>query len=226
MTSKTLLIACAILLLALPACDDKSGEKSEADVGVDAKQLAKQAQKKSADEEPDAPARQPDADARTTASSPSRATVNEQPPLDISKLLTKDDFEKLTRTSIVREPLVGKEPGPDYNAARLHPVGSNAYGAGLQVWKMENPEVAVERVQQMRQQYLAVDEVPNDGPIDSEQAFISDRAGVLTYAFPVEEGDNSYVVAVSCGEKLCKKGFEDVAGLADTVIGRLGESEE
>jgi hypothetical protein len=227
MTSKkTLLTTCALLLIGLSACDDKPEGEARVDAGVDATKTAQKAQKKAEAEQPSASKNAPDPEKRTSASSPKGATVAEEPPLDISKLLTTKDFEDFTRTSMVREQLVGKPPSPTYNAVHLHPSGRNFYGAGLQVWKAESSEAAVERALQLREQYLAVEDAPKDGPVDNERAFVSDRAGILTYVFPFSEGDQSYVLAVSCGEKLCKKGFEDVAELAEVVVERLGESEE
>ncbi len=223
MASKKLLTICALLLLALAACDDKAdGDGAPADAaGINDAETAEQSQKKAPAKKAEDPA-EDTAPKRTTASSPNNATVNEEPPLDISKLLTVEDFSQMTRAKLVEDPLVGKAPSPDYNAIHVHQAGRNFYGAGLQVWKIDAPKAAVKRVEQMSQQYLGVED-PSGKPVaDATAQFLSNRAGILTHVFALD----GYVVAVSCGEKFCKDGEKDLFEISKKVAGRFGERKE
>lgn len=227
MGSKRLLTAGLIgLALLTGGCDDeKSAETTATDVAglADAQRTAEQAQKKQERPDPQKAKEKVDKE-RTSASSPSSATVGAQPPLDISNLLTREDVEKFTRGSVVSEALAGKEPSPEYNAIHLHPGGRTFYGAGLQVWKLDSKKAAIARIESLSEQYLAVDEPPEAAPFEGDADFISERAGITSYVFAA--GDKpAYAVAVSCGDQFCKKP-EQLFELSKTVRARLDALEE
>ncbi len=223
MGSKTVLTSVLALALAaaLVACDsDKSNESTASDAALDSSASAKDANTKSDATATATPANtQPK---RARATSPSGATMREEPPLDVSKYLTKKDVQSLTRGAVVSEHLEGKAPSPTYNAIHLHPGGRDFYGAGLQVWKLDDAKDAQKRVQSLRKQYLAVKAAPKDAPVTGNRAFVADRGGIKSYVFAVKtDNGQSYVTAVSCGEQFCKKGWDEVFGLAKKVEGRL-----
>lgn len=220
-STKTLTIALLLTVAAASAaCDnDKSADKSAADVSV----VDASAPKAAAKEDATDTGANAD-DARQQASSPRGATVEQQPPLDISSYLSEKDLAKLTTGSVIAQPLVGKTPSPTYNATRLAVGGRDWYGAGLQVWKLDDKSEAANRLKNLRTQYLGVDNAPKGAPVGGDRAFVAERAGIQTYVF-IPNNAPDHIAAVSCGQDLCKRGWKDVFSLADKVDKRAKQSQ-
>ena len=219
-------IIAATLLLALgliSGCDDESKEQPADAGGADGSAQADTSgasedttvtDKKKATADP-----QP---ARPKATSPSRATVSAEAPLDVSEYLVESDLSKLVKGKVSTEPLVGTEPSPDYNAIRLHPGKGNVYGAGLQLWKLDNAKAARARLDKLRAQYLGVDNAPASAPVRGKRAFVSERAGIRSYVFATRKP--AHLIAVSCDQETCKN-WKDVMGLAKKVQIRLSKDQ-
>lgn len=225
MRSKSLNYVCALLCLGgLSACDTNPTDAAS-DTSKSADMTGEDAP--SADEKEAAkPASEPEDQAkaqRPSATSPNGAEVSVNPPLEISSFLNKKDLSTLTPAEIAVGKLTGKPATPTYNSIHLYPDDGAGYGVGLQVWSFKKDSTSVEFVTRMRAQYLGVKDAPGDAPTGGERAFISARGGIENYIFaPNMPGESPhYVLAISCGEDLCKKGWADVKLLANTVEKRV-----
>ncbi len=214
-----LLIAVLLLSAATAACDNKSSQDDASDVSVF--EDAEPSQAGAEDQAPkqdDAP--EPDRQ-RTTATSPGDGVVTEQPPLDIYRYMDEEQVAEFVSAEVSRQSLAGNKPSPTYNATHFQGEDRNSFGVGLQLWKLANREEALARVDDLREQYLNVEEAPEGSPIDEEMAFISERAGILSYVFATGDDSQGFVAAVSCGEQMCDNGIEQHFEIANLMLERI-----
>lgn len=145
-----------------------------------------------------------------------RAIVPSSPPLDIGHLLTKEDVQPhLGRGEINVEPLAGRKLDSRYAASHFRGTDATEFGVGLQVWKFDDADDALNELANLRGQYLGVVDLPKDA---NPRSFGAERAGIRSYLLVPEK--SSYMLGLSCGVKTCKD-WDTMSKLATTVGGRL-----
>lgn len=187
------------LVFCLTACDDKNTDDS-----VDANQVsdARPGEPAPSEEPKDVGPDTSEEPERTEATSQNAGTVNETPPLPVDKFFSMGDVTSLAKGGLKSAQLAGQKPSETYNSLRIYPAGRSDYGAALQLWKFDSPKAAVERVSEMREQYLGVSEPAPDAPVKDRSAFISSRQKMWQYVFNPK--DKPYVASVTCQEKFCR----------------------
>lgn len=146
-----------------------------------------------------------------------RAVVPSLPPLDISALLTEQDLPStLVPKEVRRETLAGQKPGPTYNSAHFRKPNAPEFGVGLQVWKFDGHDAARDRLAELRDQYLGLQENPAPGA--HEHSFSAERAKIRSYL--TSPNESAYLIAISCGAETCKE-WKAITDIARTVAGRL-----
>lgn len=153
------------------------------------------------------------------ASTPAQATIARNPPLDISSLLPLEALEQLIGNKPLRtEPLAGQPATSTYNALRIfaEDASENAYGVGLQVWKLSDLEEAQSRLNELKLQYLGVQDPPQNLKI-AEDAFISERSGIRNYLFVAPP---SHMIGISCESGLCSN-WSTLVELGTSVQSKL-----
>jgi hypothetical protein len=184
--------------LTLVACDEDGGDETvDASQVIDAEPGERAPTK--ADDKTEKTEKEP---ARTEATSKSAGTVEQTPPLPVDDYFEASDVESLAKGDLKTGTLAGQAPSETYNSLRLHPSGRNDYGAAVQLWKLDSPKAAGERVTQMREQYLSVKDPAPDAPVKDRDAFLSERQNLWQYVFNPKGAP--YVVAVTCSEKFCR----------------------
>ncbi|MFP4597840.1 MAG: hypothetical protein ACOC9W_04895 [Persicimonas sp.] len=219
MRLKTLLIAVLLLSAATAACDDKASQDDASDVSVaDDTESSQAVDDDLAPKQDDAP--EPDRN-RPTATSPGDGVVSEQPPLDIYEYMDEEQVAELVSAEVSRQSLAGDEPSPSYNATHFQSEDRESFGVGLQLWKLKDREEALARIDDLREQYLNVEEAPEGAPVDEEMAFVSGRAGILSYVFATGDDARGFVAAVSCSEQMCENGIEQHFEIASLMLERI-----
>jgi hypothetical protein len=187
-----------VIGLTLVACDENGGDET-----VDASQIIDAEPGNRAQAAPDKKTETNEKEpTRTEATSKSAGTVEQTPPLPVDDYFKAADVKSLAKADLQTETLAGQAPSETYNSLRIHPSGRNDYGAAVQLWKLDDPKSAAERVSQMRSQYLSVKDPAPDAPVKARDAFLSERQNLWQYVFNPKGAP--YVAAVSCSEKFCR----------------------
>ena len=194
----TLLILAFVVALA--ACDE-DGKEGPVDASqiVDAKPGSPRAETSGDDDESEEAVKE---SSRTEATSETAGTVEQTPPLPVQDYFKANNVESLTGKNLRVDALAGQQPSETYNSLRVQPAGRNEYGAAVQMWKLDSPKAAAERVADLREQYLSVDDPAEDAPVTERDAFVTDRQKLWQYVFNPE--GQPYVASVSCAQDFCK----------------------
>ena len=212
-----------ILGAGLSACDcsggaDAEGEQTRADgrgagdsAGAENADKSEGPEHSGADENPAA---------RPSAKTPGTATLTPTSTIDLSRVLREEDLSEFESGAIARSPLPGKAIGPNYNATRFHSGSGVGYGLGLQVWKFDSDQQAVDYVQTMRAQFLSTADAPMRAPVSGARGFLSSRDGMEVFVFAPERAEGK-VAAISCDATFCKSGWDDLQGVAQKVSRRM-----
>jgi hypothetical protein len=215
----------------LGACDDESNTTSSTvdTTRTDARGTSSGATEPGSDESPDASsASRADTAATGGSNRPEvrgerSGTITEKPPLDVESLLTPEDLGQLVSGSYESTKLPGRKPSPTYNARRLRPGDGSDYGAGLQIWAVDDASKAKSKLDDLRKQYLNVGDPPKDkvGPFQG-RSFLAQRGGIRNFGFRVSEPTR--IVVVSCSVRTCES-IDTLVRLAKRVEGRIQEEE-
>jgi hypothetical protein len=193
------IIVAAVALFVAAGCDSDSNS-DETDAGSGDALQTEQADEPDTGSEDARTANAPDSgDDRPSATANEPGTIDEEPPLQVQEFLPIDQVQKLDKSrEYTRSFLPGAEPGPSYNALRIHPAQGDDYGAGLQVWKLEDEGKAVEKFKQLKKQYLDVGAGLQN--IDAK-TFTSTRDDIQNVV--VHPEGERFVYTVSCSKNLC-----------------------
>lgn len=216
-TNRLLLAWATVACLAIAGCsgenDESDGTSDESsDVGVDVDEDMPSVE--SIDYESAEPSGPP---ARIhVESSSSRGVISEAPPLPAGDFLTQEQAEKIiTGTDLETLQLSGQSASQTHNSVRYAPKGAEyeVFGVALQVWDVDDEEQsAEERIAELRDQFLNVDDVDVD--FAPKGAFVSRRSGIRTLVFPAEE--DPHVFVLSCDTDHCDQ-WDDLFGLGQEI---------
>lgn len=122
-----------------------------------------------------------------------RARLGLAPPAppEVQPLLTRADVRELLRYqgTLTETVLPGKEPGPGYNAMRL--ATDDAFGVGVQLWRIEDRERLQRTFQRLQRTYIAAE--PEADPV-GDAAFSGDFDGLRHYAFRHDRSGSIVVI--------------------------------
>lgn len=217
-TGRRLLCLVAVVGL-LYGCDNDTEPGPSDDAGVDSTTAPSRAEATPSPDSGTSSETSEGESAPAIATADRSGTLKPEPPLEIDGLMKSDDVASVADGKDFRTTkLPGREPGPNYNAQRLRPPQGDDYGAGLQVWSFSSEKEAKKRLEELRSQYLAVQDPPDSaGPL-ADSGFVSARSGIRNFVFSVDSP--ARVVAVSCSEAVCDSN-ETLAKLARRVAGRV-----
>jgi hypothetical protein len=148
---------------------------------------------------PTPPAPAPHAEAPADAPGGVEFVVRDDAPLDLSKLVTLADVQKIMKKTALREsePLAGSLPARDYNGVRFFAAPNETLGVAVQVWRFSTTIDARRRYDVYSSHY------PNAEKTDAvaTQGFFA-QSGDLLYLGFLDQAKKA-VAIVSCSEDAC-----------------------
>lgn len=206
---RSLLLSCLLLATLLTGCKEK--QISTTSHSPDANNAQSLPTEESATLQPPQ---------KHVASTPARAIISRQPPLDISALLRPADVtKKLGHKQLKVEAFPGQPATSEYNSLRIvhTKTAATTFGIGLQVWKFDDLEAAKSRLTELQQQYLGVQPLPAELKNVADDAFVSERGRIRNCLFVAPP---SIIVGISCEKTTCTK-WSDLAELATDIQSRI-----